>query len=101
MVAAMHNFKDIVQALLVANANIHQHDKVRPCHSYRSQVRYGIFLRCTGQFGRTALVIAAARGRTAIVKVLLRAGANADMRTEVSKNPSLKLVHRNMVGMNR
>jgi hypothetical protein len=31
MVAAMHNFMDIVHALIAANANIHQHDKVRPC----------------------------------------------------------------------
>jgi hypothetical protein len=33
MVAAMHNFKDIVHALIAANANIHQHDKVTPCRN--------------------------------------------------------------------
>jgi hypothetical protein len=34
MVAAMHNFKDIVHALIAANANIHnQNDKVSPCRN--------------------------------------------------------------------
>jgi len=80
MKASMFDHPSVVQLLLDRNARVDEREKV---YLYLARYVFAVCNRIQWQYGCTSLMFAARQGNTEVVQVLLRNGADVNIKNYV------------------